>query len=1026
MTSTAGSADPWAWVRDVDAEATAPRSTASVTVVVVSHDGERWLPALLHSLAASAVRPRAVVLVDAGSSDATASVLASAPVIAPRQRVVSAPSGTFGGAVARGLAEAGPDAAASEWLWLLHDDVVVDPDALGRLLDAGEGGADVVGPLLTEPRRRRDRSTRVGEAGQTLTQDGRPVGVVAEGTFDQGQLAGGDVLAVNACGLLVRGSVWAALGGLDAALPSSVQGLEFCWRARAAGHRAVTQPRARLAHVEASRRGLRAGAGDPEFERRRWGLTLHEAFRADPLGGAERRRLLGASARRVTALVAGKDLAGARAERRAVAEWRADRASVDRLRAAYRAAAAPGTPDLDALRLSRRAARGRRLDESFARAADWLAGFGDRGGGPGLDALTGDDFAREDAGRRRVSWTWVVWWVLVTCALVAARRLFGGGPLAGGQLLPAPESLGALWSRYAAEVAGAAPSAGAPWSGLTWLAALPTFGHPDLLASLLLLGAVPLAFLLARRALALLVADRWVALAGAGAYALVLVVGGAVGSGQLGTVAWALLAPVAAGLVLRAWAAGTLSAPLAGSLGLVGVGLVASEPLTWLLLLGAVAALLARGAARWPAALLAGGAPSLLLVSPFTAELARFPGRLLTGIEPLLAPTAPRAPLDALLARTSDTAPLWTSAAVLGPLWLLGLAGAALRPHRAAGALASALACAAVGLALTRLVVAVPPAGLVVRPQASAWAVALAGALICAAALGLDGVRERLAGAAFGPRHLAALAASGVLLAGLIAGAGWWVADGLAGLHRGASTIPAFIRKDAAAGVDRILVLRLDGPRVAWTLAEGDRERLGDGDRGLAYGGSPWARDLAASVARRLAEGAADEQLVADLRRLGVGHLWVSGASAEQLAQLSNVPGLGVGASDETGASWVVPASGRLLLVDAGRATALAPGDAIPAGASGRTLVLAEPAGATASASLNGTPLVRAADADGRPAFEVPAAGGVVAVGREVGAPAWAIAQLAALALLVLIALPGIGTRSAPAQAPRRARRVAL
>ena len=74
------------------------------------------------------------------------------------------------------------------------------------------------------------------------------------------------------------------------------------------------------------------------------------------------------------------------------------------------------------------------------------------------------------------------------------------------QLLEVPDSFGGLFARYAAGVSGADPSAGAPWVGLVWAASLLTLGHPDLIVSLVLLGAVPVCFLLASRVLGRLAA----------------------------------------------------------------------------------------------------------------------------------------------------------------------------------------------------------------------------------------------------------------------------------------------------------------------------------------------------------------------------------------------------------------------------------------------------------------------------------------------------------------------------------------
>lgn len=1020
MTGDPESVDPWAWARESEPTAPVPAETARVTAIVVAHNGERWLPRLLESLAAQTLRPARVVVVDAGSVDGTADQLRRGRVDGLVDAVVAGEAGaTFGASVAAALAEG----EEPQWLWLLHDDLVADPEALAGLVEAARRvPAAVVGPLLVEPRRRRGRAARVSEAGQTLTEDGVITGVVSEGVLDQGQLAGGPVLGLNAAGLLVRGAVWRELGGFDVALPSVVQGLEFCWRARLRGHEVVAQPRARLAHVGAATRGLRAGVdADPAEDRRRWGLTLHEAFRSDPLPAAERGRLGGDATRRIAAHLLGKNFADARAERRAVRQYRADRASVERLRAVHSDAVGAGSPDVSALRLSRKAARARGLDATFGRLIDWVAAFGDRGGGLGLDALTGDDFARDDQSRRRLSPTWVTGWVLIVAALVAGRSLFSFDPLTGPQLLPVPATFGGLWEQWVAPVAGAGPSAGAPWIGLLWVGSLVTFGHPDVLVGLLLLASVPGMFLLARRVLGRLVADPAVALVGAVLYALWPVAGGAVGSGRLGAVVAGLVLPLLAHQLLTWWDERGPSWPLAGGVALTVTVLTAVEPTAWLGVAAVVVVLVARERSAWPRALVALLAPvALLAASPFTAAVVRFPGRLLTGIEPVLAPLDAPGVLDVLFVRTAPSAPDgWVSAIVFGGIWLLGLAGAALRPRSAPWALAAALAAATVAVLLTRFVVAVPPAGAAARPEASAWLALLVGALLWSGAVGLDGLRAEIATRGFGGHHLAVYAAAVVSVVAIAAGAGWWLVAGSGGLERRAATVPAFIRKEAAAGTSRVLALRFEGDRIGWALLEDDLARLGDGERGLAFGGSPEATTLAGSVAQRLANGSGDERIVPDLNRLGVGHLWVTGATPEQRAAISNAPGLGVGAADEQGANWSVPESGRVVLLADGRRVRLDPAAPLPPGSPGRVLILAEPG---ASASVAGRSLERVADVDGSPAFAVPAEGGPLTTNPGPGLPAWALLQGLALLVLLVLAAPASGSAAdVRARAPRRA-----
>lgn len=1029
MTSEPEVADPWAWaVESEDPEHASDVLAARVTTVIVAHEAQRWLSALLDSLTASTLRPRRLVVVDAGSTDGTAEVAAEALREGRVDAVVAGEAGaSFGANVAVALSDDDPD----QWLWLLHDDAVAEPDALVRLVASGiNTPAAVVGPLLVEPRRRGGRAGRVSEAGQTITDDGVISGVVPEGIVDQGQLEAGPVLGVNACGMLVRRSTWDALGGFDADLPSTVQGLEFCWRARAAGGEVVTAPRARLVHVEASMRGLRDGVhDDPLQARRRWGLTFVEAFRPSGLSAGDRGRLQFSSSRRVAGFLLGKDFLDARLERVAVRQWRSDRASVGRLRASYASAAALAEAppsDLAGLRLTPKAVRSRRIDETFGRFADWLSGFGDRGGGMGLDALTGDDFARDDQTKRRISPTWLLWWVFVAGAFLASRSLFSWAPLAGPELLGVPTALGELFSRYAAPVPGVAVSAGAPWTGLLTALSVLTLGNPNFAVSLLLLAAVPASFLLARRVLGRLIEEPWVALLGAGLYALVPVLTGAVGAGQLGAVVWALALPVLAGRLLTWWDDRDPAWPVAGGVALVATIMTAAVPLTWFGILAVLIVLGVRARSGWPRVAFAALAPALLLVTPFSAELARFPGRLLTGIEPILAPGAAPIPVDLLLGRASGSAPpLWVSALTFGSLWAVAVIGAVLRRGTALIALGAALGAVAVAVALTRLVVTVPPTGIIVRPQGTAWIVAMAAALVWAAVLGLDAVREAIAESTFDLRHLAVYLSALLAVVAIVLGTGWWVAAGHAGLSRtGASEVPAFIRKDADRGASRTLALDLKPASVGWALLEGQFGRLGDGERGLAFGGSSQASALAASVAERLAVGAADERIVPDLQRLGVGYLWVTGASTEQRAGISNVPGLGVGSVDDNGASWTVPASGRLVLVTGDVQVKLDPDASIAEGAESRVLLLAEPSADGLAPSVGGTPLARLADVDGRLAYAVPAAGGALVLAARTPFPYWVIVQ--GLLLLVLIAVAAPASQSATearARAPRHARR---
>ncbi|HET8969679.1 MAG TPA: glycosyltransferase family A protein, partial [Candidatus Nanopelagicales bacterium] len=79
---------------------TRPERRDHVAAVLVCRDGARWLPAVLTLLARSDRTPHVVVAVDAGSTDATGRLLASAVAEGVVDEVVTVPAGTgFGAAV---------------------------------------------------------------------------------------------------------------------------------------------------------------------------------------------------------------------------------------------------------------------------------------------------------------------------------------------------------------------------------------------------------------------------------------------------------------------------------------------------------------------------------------------------------------------------------------------------------------------------------------------------------------------------------------------------------------------------------------------------------------------------------------------------------------------------------------------------------------------------------------------------------------------------------------------------------------
>jgi GT2 family glycosyltransferase len=215
-----------------------------VTAILVARNGAAYLGRTLAALNSQSRRPDTLVAVDAGSRDDTGALLAAS---GPTQFVTASARLSFGSSVAHAVHVALAAPVEDEWLWLLSADSAPDRDALARLLGAVEiaPSVAVAGPKLM----RSDEPDVIARYGESITRLGSSV-LLVENELDQAQYdAQSDFLAVSAAGMLVRRSVWTALGGFDPGLPSVDAALDFSIRARLAGHRIVGVPGARIASM---------------------------------------------------------------------------------------------------------------------------------------------------------------------------------------------------------------------------------------------------------------------------------------------------------------------------------------------------------------------------------------------------------------------------------------------------------------------------------------------------------------------------------------------------------------------------------------------------------------------------------------------------------------------------------------------------------------------------------------------------------------------------------------------------------
>lgn len=894
-----------------------------VTALLVSHNGGRWLPAVLAGLERSTRLPEEIVAVDTGSTDDSVALLEQAfgPGV-----VRLDPRTSYAAAVRAGLEQA-PAAEPDEWVWLLHDDANPAPEALAALVGVAEAApreVAVLGPKIREW----PSLKRLLEIGVTLTGTGRRETGLERGEYDQGQHDESQrVLAVNTAGMLVRRDVLETVG-LDDHLPVLGTDLDFGWRVARAGHTTRVVPDAIVFHVEASRRGRRDSAlvhhpGRQDREAAQYTLLVNSPAWTIPFRSA--RMMIGGLLRALGLLLV-----------RAPAE------AGDELVALFHVFSRPDR----ALKARRARAGSATVPHAEVRpllAPFWLPYR------HGLDYLTDVGVAiahsvRDEAERRRppgtedlgpvarlvrspAFWTGVA---SVVLALVAGRNLLGGGPLQGGALLPAPDGVGHWWQVWSAAHQDLGTGSDAPGPAYLFWLALPgtvLFGHGGLVVDLLFVLAVPIGFLGALRFARRLTSGTWAPLWGAAAYALLPVVSGAVAQGRLGTVAGAAVLPwlatAALGLAatgedaaVRRWRAAWRTTVAAGIL-------VAFVPPAWLVLVLVVIFAAVAGAARGRGRELAiVVVVPLLLVLPWALATISAPGAWLVEAGRAGAIATDPGLLDLVLGRAGGPgeAPAWLTAG----LPLAGLA-AFIRPDTRSRVLqvwVVVLAAAIVLAAQARVPVSLPGVPVEFRPWPGFLLLVVQAGFVLAAVIASDGAIKVASSASFGWRQPVAAVALVAAVAAPALGAVWWVLHGDDGpiVRAEPRDVPTYMQ-ELASGTRTSGVLVVTGglqQGIEYRVLRSGVQRLGD-DGVLAL--SEPSRRFADLVARLLSSARPDD---ADLlASYGVRYVYAPAPVAGVVSGgLDSANGFGAASAPARGSrAWVVQGDTSLASMDHARAT---------------------------------------------------------------------------------------------------------
>ncbi len=932
--------------------------TPVVTAVLVTHDGAQWLPTVLTSLGAQTVPPDLLLAVDTASTDASLRILDESAVV--DAVLPAARDSGFGAAVA--LALGSPDAAALvvepdslRWIWLLHDDAELAPDALEHLLAAAarRPSVAVLGPKLSGW----DARDTLLEVGVSIAGSGRRETGLEAAEVDQGQHDDErDVLSVSTAGMLVRRDVWDQLTGLDPALPLFRDDVDLGWRARSAGHDVVCVPAAQGWHVEAAARGMRPIAARASrsvaLPRRRAALDRRAALHV---------LLANASPWRLPLVIARSILGGLLRSLVALLGKVPSRAA-DELLALL---GALGRPDvLHRARRSRRPLRGgdervrpflpgpvdtwRRIRDAFAAtglfegaAAQDATARGAVETGP-TDEETDDLAAGPSLLGVLARPSVAMLLVLAGVALLADRTLLGTGSLRGGALLPAPRGASDLWHAATSSwepVLLGSPGGRPSFPAVLALLAVPFGAKPSIVVAVLLLACIPLAGLTAYAALRPWLASRALRAWAAASYALLPTAPAAVAQGRLGPAVTHIGLPLLAAALARALggrpvdtpsrrddrsagrvaraasgaasraASRAASWPAAWTAALLLAALSSAVPVLWpmvavVLITATVVGPTGRGR-RAAGAVVVLGVPALLLW-PQTVAIVDRP-ELLAGISGLAgAPSALRGldPLAVVLLHPGGAGSypmIFTVPLLLAALAALLRHGAARRV--AVGCWTVALPCLVLATLLSRTTIGSAASG----RSATAWSGSVlsvaGGALVVAAAAGGAGLRRHLAQASFGLRQPLTLLALGLVAAAPLAAAESVVARGSAHPleRRVAGALPAFVAAEqtgrAPSAGGRTLVISGAPTALRYTVVRGAGASLGQAE-GLRSLDMTQARAAAAaslaldSVVGDLTSGRSGGA-AEPLSDFAIGYvLAVAPASAEVVRALDTVPGL--------------------------------------------------------------------------------------------------------------------------------------
>ena len=219
-----------------------------VSVVILNWNTKDYLRQFLPGVIASTMGlDGEVVVADSASTDGSQDMMAS---LFPGVRLIALERNYgFTGGYNRAFEQ-----VDAEYAVLLNSDVEVPQGWLTPLVDWMDSHPDCAacGPKL-HSYADRDRFEYAGAAGGRIDRFGYPFcrgRVLSRLEADRGQYdAPADVLWITGACLMVRMSVWRALGGLDSRFFAHMEEIDLCWRMQLEGWKVTVVPASTVWHV---------------------------------------------------------------------------------------------------------------------------------------------------------------------------------------------------------------------------------------------------------------------------------------------------------------------------------------------------------------------------------------------------------------------------------------------------------------------------------------------------------------------------------------------------------------------------------------------------------------------------------------------------------------------------------------------------------------------------------------------------------------------------------------------------------